>query len=80
MEYNKEINLNVNMLYVCACIVLYNIYQSNNEFIMSTIYYILYNLNINMIFAIICVYLLLRKITFQIHMGFSIQWNTAAPL
>ena len=80
MEYNKQIKLNISMLYVCAFVVLYNIFQTNSEAIMGTIYYIMYNLNITMIIAIICVYLLLRKITFQIHVGCSIQWNSDGGL
>jgi len=72
-----EINYNFNSLYVCLLIIIYNIWQTNYDYI-NIIVNKLYLLNYTSLIIIINIYGLysiLTKISFEVNMKFSIMYK-----
>jgi hypothetical protein len=72
-----EINYNFNSLYVCLLIIIYNIWETNYDYI-NIIVNKLYLLNYTSLIIIINIYglyLILTKISFEVNMKFSIIYK-----
>ena len=72
-----EINYNFNSLYICLLIIIYNIWETNYEYI-NIIVNKLYLLNYTSLIIIINIYglyLILTKISFEVNMKFSIMYK-----
>ena len=72
-----EINYNFNSLYICLLIIIYNIWETNYEYI-NIIVNKLYLLNYTSLIIIINIYGLywiLTKISFELNMKFSIMYK-----
>jgi hypothetical protein len=72
-----EINYNFNSLYVCLLIIIYNIWETNYDYI-NIIINKLYLLNYTSLIIIINIYglyLILTKISFEVNMKFSIMYK-----
>jgi hypothetical protein len=72
-----EINYNFNSLYICLLIIIYNIWETNYEYI-NIIVNKLYLLNYTSLIIIINIYGLysiLTKISFEVNMKFSIIYK-----
>ena len=72
-----EINYNFNSLYVCLLIIIYNIWETNYDYI-NIIVNKLYLLNYTSLIIIINIYGLywiLTKISFEVNMKFSIMYK-----
>ena len=72
-----EINYNFNSLYICLLIIIYNIWETNYDYI-NIIVNKLYLLNYTSLIIIINIYglyLILTKISFEVNMKFSIIYK-----
>ena len=72
-----EINYNFNSLYICLLIIIYNIWETNYDYI-NIIVNKLYLLNYTSLIIIINIYGLywiLTKISFEVNMKFSIIYK-----
>jgi hypothetical protein len=72
-----EINYNFNSLYICLLIIIYNIWETNYDYI-NIIVNKLYLLNYTSLIIIINIYGLywiLTKISFEVNMKFSIMYK-----
>ena len=72
-----EINYNFNSLYICLLIIIYNIWETNYDYI-NIIVNKLYLLNYTSLIIIINIYglyLILTKISFEVNMKFSIMYK-----
>lgn len=70
-------NYNINSLYVCIILIIYNIYYLNFELI-NIILYKLYLLNytsVIIIINIIGLYLLLKNLTFEVNINYSVKYK-----
>jgi len=75
-----ELNYNINSIYVSISILLYNIFYTNYNNIMRIIneFWILLGYNytsIILIINIIGLYLLLKKLSFEINIKWTIKYN-----
>ena len=72
-----EINYNFNSLYVCLLIIIYNIWETNYDYI-NIIVNKLYLLNYTSLIIIINIcglYLILTKISFEINIKYSVVYK-----
>ena len=72
-----EINYNFNSLYVCLLLIIYNIWKTNYEYI-NIIVNKLYLLNYTSLIIIINIfglYLILKKISFEINIKCSVMYK-----
>ena len=72
-----EINYNFNSLYICLLIIIYNIWETNYDYI-NIIVNKLYLLNYTSLIIIINIYglyLILTKISFEVNMKFAIIYK-----
>ena len=72
-----EINYNFNSLYICLLIIIYNIWETNYDYI-NIIVNKLYLLNYTSLIIIINIYGLywiLTKISFEVNIKFSIMYK-----
>ena len=72
-----EINYNFNSLYVCLVLIMYNIWKTNYEYI-NIIVNKLYLLNYTSLIIIINIfglYLILKKISFEINIKYSVVYK-----
>jgi hypothetical protein len=70
-------NYNINSLYVCIILLLYNAYKSNVEYI-NIILYKLYLLNytsVIIIINIIGLYSFLKNLTFEVNINCSLKYK-----
>ncbi len=74
-----EINYNLNSLYVCLLLIIYNIWKINYDYInINIIMNKLYLLNYTSIIIIINVlglFLILRKLSFEVNIKYSIIYK-----
>jgi hypothetical protein len=70
-------NYNVNSLYICLLLLIYNILKSNYEYIiiiLSKLYLLNYT-SVIIIINIIGLYLLLNKLSFEVNIKWSIKYE-----
>jgi hypothetical protein len=75
-EQYQHYNYKFNSLYICGLLIIYNIYQSNYDFI-NLIYkkiILLDFISLFLIINIIGIYLLLQNLSFEIDLKFSIRY------
>ena len=74
-----EINYNFNSLYVCLLLIIYNIWKTNYDYInINIIMNKLYLLNYTLIIIIINIlglFLILRKLSFEVNIKYSIIYR-----
>ena len=70
-------NYNFNTLYICLLLIIYNIWKSNYEYvniILSKLYLLNYA-SLMIVINIIGLYLILKKVSFEVNIKWSIKYK-----
>lgn len=70
-------NYNFNGLYICLALVIFNIYKSNYQYIYFIFnkLYLFDHISFIIIINIIAIYFILKKISFQVNIKWTIKYN-----
>ena len=70
-------NYNINSLYICASLLVYNIYKSNYDYIniiLNKIYLLNYT-SVIIVINIIGLYLFIKNVSFEVNIKCSLKYN-----